>query len=586
MNKKTFLVTIFLIILIVGTIHFVHPEGVSYCCEKTTDGAWCQNAEQSQCMSSPYLSAPTSCESTSYCKLGTCINSQEGTCLENTPKVVCENNHGVWSDKSSNELPQCRLGCCLIGDQAAYVTQTRCKRLSSFTGVKINFRKDIQDEFTCIASATSEAKGACVFEKNSERTCKMTTKKQCLARQQDNQGGNNGKGIINNLFGGKKEENQTGETTVTFHEGYLCSATSLGTNCGPRGGTTCVKGKDQVYFIDTCGQIANIYDYSKRNDENYWTYIKDPSESCGAESENGNANSKTCGNCDYYAGSTCQAYRKANAPRPKYGNYICKDLSCEYKGKTYKHGEVWCDTNTKEGLSQFLPGSESFRLLCYDGEVTVEPCDPWRASVCVQSEVNGFKYAACQANKWQYCTQQDNEKDCENTEKRDCKWIEGYSILRDDKGNELKLENTKGYKVKASCVPKYSPGFNFWESQSQASQNGRSSESTNLCNVGTYSCVVKYRYNIFMDKDNLEKWHTAQKNACVENCKCLPGYNGENNGNGKNKCNPGHGCESNEEFLKSIQGICGAMGDCGVSVNYAGSEGYYDEYKIDFSDIQ
>ena len=577
-NNKKFLIII-LFLLIISLVGFIQSQntGVSYCCEKTTNGAWCQNAEQSQCISS-YPNSPTSCESTSYCKLGTCINSQEGTCLENTPKIVCENNHGVWSDKSSDELPQCQLGCCLIGDQAAYVTQTRCERLSSFTGVKINFRKDIQDEFSCIASAASEAKGACVFEKNSERTCKITTKKQCLSYQQNNQAGNSGKGIIKNLFGGKKEQNQTGETTVTFHEGYLCSATSLGTNCGPKGGTTCVKGKDQVYFLDTCGNLANIYDSSKLNDENYWTYIKDPSESCGSNSAN--TNSKTCGNCNYYLGSTCKAYRKTNAPHPKYGNYICGDLSCKYKGETYKHGEVWCDTNTKEGLSKFLPGSESFRLLCYDGEVTVEPCDPWRASVCVQSEINGLKYASCQSNKWQDCTAQDNEKDCLNNETRDCEWVPGHSILKNEDGTEKDVTNLKGEKVKAACVPKYAPGFNFWENPTTAENNNRNSESAGICSTGTRTCIIKYKYGIFKSKKDIEKDPAKQKKYCTENCQCIPGYI---EGEAKN-CKKG--CKSYSDYIKSLQDTCEALGDCGISTNYIGVQGFNDKYKIDFGKVQ
>jgi len=208
----------------------------SYCCEKTTDGAWCQNAPSSDC-NSAFRKTPTSCESTSYCRLGCCYDSQEGTCMENTPQKVCEEGNGIWQSDAECDIPQCTLGCCLIGDQASFVTQTRCKKLASLYGLEINFRTDLGDEVSCIASATSDAKGACVFEKEYARTCIFTTKKECTQ--------------------------MTGNGTTEFHEGYLCSADSLGTVCGPTEKTTCVEGREEVFFVDSCGNLANIYDASK-----------------------------------------------------------------------------------------------------------------------------------------------------------------------------------------------------------------------------------------------------------------------------------------------------------------------------------
>ena len=37
--------------------------------------------------------------------------------------------------------------------------------------------------------------------------------------------------------------------------------------------TTCIEGKDEVYFKDSCGNIANIYDSSKINDKGYWNKV-------------------------------------------------------------------------------------------------------------------------------------------------------------------------------------------------------------------------------------------------------------------------------------------------------------------------
>jgi len=46
------------------------------CCEKTKSGAWCQNTQEDQCDTS-FRKTPTSCDATSYCKLGICVDSAE-----------------------------------------------------------------------------------------------------------------------------------------------------------------------------------------------------------------------------------------------------------------------------------------------------------------------------------------------------------------------------------------------------------------------------------------------------------------------------------------------------------------------------
>ncbi len=430
-------------------ISFISAVEVSYCCEKTNDGAWCQNAPEEKC-DDDYRKVPTSCEATSYCRLGCCYDSQEGTCMENTPQKVCEDSGGVWAENAECDIPQCSLGCCLIGDQAAFVTQTRCKRLSSIYGLEIDFRTNIQSEIECISSAASDVKGACVFEKEFERTCLLLTKRECL------------------------EMKAGSASNVEFHEGYLCSAETLGTNCGPTKKTTCVEGRDEVYFVDSCGNLANIYDATKINDKIYWSEIVSKADGCGFQNSNGNADSASCGNCDYYLGSTCKAYKTGQDTKPTYGDNICRDLSCEYEGKKYQHGETWCADSS--GVRNNLPGSRYFRLVCYNGDVTVEPCADYRQEACLQSDINGFKTAACRVNMWQDCVSQDNEKDCENIDKRDCKWIN------------------------SRCVPNYAPGFDFWNTEGDAQS---------LCSIASATCIVKYEKKIGGD------W------KCVENCHCL-----------------------------------------------------------------
>ena len=440
-NKRIFMLMVFGIFLI-GIISGVGE--VSYCCEKTIEGAWCQNAGEEKC-DNEYRKVPASCEATSYCKLGCCYDSQEGTCMENTPEIVCDSGGGVWESSSDCSIPQCELGCCLIGDQAAFVTQTRCKKLSALYGLETNFRTDITNEISCIASAMPDVKGACIYEEDYAKTCRFLSKKEC-------------------------SELSAGNATK-FHEGFLCSAEILGTNCGASKKTTCVEGRDEVYFVDTCGNLANIYDASKINSKEYWTNIYEKGESCNPGSSN--ANSVSCGNCDYYLGSTCKDYKSAGK-KATYGDNICRDLSCKHDRKNYKHGETWCANSN--GVDKSLPGSRHFRLVCYNGEVSVEPCADFRQETCIESDIDGFKTAACRVNMWQDCVSQDKKKDCENTDRRDCKW------------------------VKDICVPLYAPGFNFWETEGDAES---------LCSMANTECVVKY-----------EKKLTGSK-KCVENCECL-----------------------------------------------------------------
>ncbi len=531
---------VFGIVLALGIIFLannINAAGVSYCCEKTiqqsdgSGGAWCQNVPDiSQCDNSNGLRVvPTSCEATSYCKLGTCVNPIEGVCMENTPQRTCEEpqgkTKGLWFNSAPDKIPQCQLGCCIIGEQAAFTTQTRCKQLSSLYGLESNYRTDIKTESQCIASAFSELKGACVFEDNLQRACRFTTKGECDALK-------------------------TEKKNVDFHQNSLCSDEKLGTICGPSVKTKIVDGRDEVFFVDTCGNTANIYDANRQNDRTYWDEIIPKAESCGFNDANGNANSATCGNCDYLLGSTGALFdRFRDSTAPKFGDYICRNLNCKFDSngdgtlEDFKHGETWCAPSPgTSGISvnndgsviqkninsakENVPGSRYFREVCYNGEVTIEPCADFRQEICIQSSIQTssteqFRTAACRVNKWQDCIAQSTQKDCENSEKRDCSW--------------------NGER----CAPKYSPGFNFWEENTDAGS---------LCIQASQNCVVKVKKNIkgiLEGKTINEMCKDRDNSGDVEGCDCLT-----------------------DEWIQNANNLCLAMGDCGASVNYINKNGF------------
>jgi hypothetical protein len=351
MRKNLILVTLILGIFLLGI-----ASAATYCCEKTKQGAWCQNVNSESLCDAGFRKIPAACDATSYCKTGTCINGQEGTCMPST-QAVCEQNYGYWSEKLKAELPQCQPGCCLIGDQAAFVTQVSCSRMSSLYGVESNWQPNVNSELECLASANPRAKGACVFTKNYAKACTSSTKKDCQTTAKN-----------------------SAYSDVTFHEDYLCSSQELGAICAKTTNTQCDE-KNDVRFVDSCGNLANIYASSKINDENYWTKIQEPG--CTSSNNPSNKNSATCGDCDYLSGSMCK--KKATGDSVNAGNYICKDLDCKgYSGQGFdgntkypKHGETWCATDTIT-TDNNAPGSTYFKLACYNGEVTKEECDSTR----------------------------------------------------------------------------------------------------------------------------------------------------------------------------------------------------------------
>ncbi len=486
----TLIIFISFLALNVNLVFAQESQSPTVCCEKTISGLYCQDVPASQCDSGA-RQVPTSCKATSYCKPGTCFDSSQGTCLDNTPQNVCNLNNGIWTDKPA---PQCELGCCVVGDQAAFVTLTRCKKLSSSLGLETNYKKDIKDEVSCISSVLGQEKGACVFESEFQKTCRLTTRADCS--------------------GGVSGNNQKGD----FFPNKLCSAEELGTNCGPSEKTMCVAGKEEVYFVDTCGNPANIYDSSKVNDKEYWTDIKDKTESCNPNAEN--ANNPNCGNCNYIQGSFCRETTRTST-QATYGDNICGDLNCvDSKGTKRKHGESWCVNDDKGVLdkSNNAVGSRYYKHICINGEEVLEACADFRQQECIEDKITTtggeFSQAACRVNRWQECTAQTSKSDCENTDKRDCTW--------------------NGEK----CIPLNSPGLKFWEGN----------ETAAICNQASVTCTATSTKGLFGG----EKW--------------------------SGDCVTGSGSISTA-WAEKVGGVCYAMGDCSGNlgqnnkINWLGDKG-------------
>ena len=58
---------------------------------------------------------------------GCCFDDNEGLCSPNSQKTECEaEDDGKFYRDVSCNINQCILGCCLIGTESQFVTQTRC----------------------------------------------------------------------------------------------------------------------------------------------------------------------------------------------------------------------------------------------------------------------------------------------------------------------------------------------------------------------------------------------------------------------------------------------------------------------------
>lgn len=489
MNGKLLVLSAFMF-FIFGIASFVSAQAVDpeVCCEKTNAGLYCQNVPESQCSPGSQKS-PTSCESTSFCRIGTCYSGVEGTCTD-SPQTVCNARNATWSPAAP---AQCNLGCCTLGDQASFVSLVRCKRLASFLGISVNYNKGITNEAACILSVRNQDKGACVYEFEFEKTCKFTTRESCSSG-------------INGTGGG------------TFYKDKLCTARDLGTVCSPTGNTACLPGKEEVYYIDSCGNPGNVYDSSKKSDLNYWNNIVKPENGCNPN--DANINSKTCGNCNYMKGSICRAAAKSN--KPTFGNNICTNLNCvDAKGKARRHGESWCEYDDAGGKNdgKNSVGSRYFKHVCENGQEVVENCADFRQEECIQDKITApdgyeFQQAACRVNRWQDCLGQESKEDCENGDRRDCLWRIGLSPVSATAG---------------TCLPKNPPGLQFWSGE----------EAKKQCAQANVKLNIVYEKGLF-DKSG----------DCKQNCMGL-----------------------DQEWINSRALMCNAMGDCGPNINWESASG-------------
>ena len=464
-----------------------------FCCERTKSGAICQTAGEEQC-DKDYKFVSKRCEETSFCAVGCCAK-ESGVCTENAPASSCQLGRGTFfTGKSCDEINFCLKGCCIIGDQYVFTTDSRCRLLAQDFGVSNpEYRVDITSEAACIALRDQDAEGCCVIGGSFQ----FTTQRDCSTKRGD------------------------------FNEGMLCSNSALDSRCERQETTACAEGKDEVYWFDSCGNRENIYDSNKDRSWNNGRVLQ-KEQSCNAKSNN--VNNPNCGNCNFLGSSVCGRADSTTAS-PRFGEYICKDLTCrdtiEKDGKPgrRKTGESWCVYDSETGQGQDVVGSRHWRALCINGEQIIEPCSDQRQEVCVEGSVKvgetTFTEAACLTNRWRECLGVQEQEACESNS--GCFWFDAPN------------QNWVGFRNN-TCVPRTPPGLDVSSLLNGDQGLGSATGAALVCGQGSFACKVK-----------MKSGGLFTTGGCRSNCECIT-----------------------DKWREAMNDRCMALGDCGASINLAG----------------
>ncbi|MEK6940667.1 MAG: hypothetical protein AABW49_02095 [Nanoarchaeota archaeon] len=545
---KTQYILIIVLILLAMPISLGQTDSKA-CCELTRAGDTCVFTDFSNCDTNGRV-AFTSCEQTNFCQLGCCFSSEEGSCSRNTPRASCEQATGTsFVNNPTCDIAACQRGCCLIGDEAFFVTQTQCKQVGSqFPDANVEYNPALSTEASCLEASRSLEVGCCV----TDDLATFTTRESC------NQG--------NEAVG----TNESKVSKSGFYPNMLCSNDRLQSGCARQHHTECYDGK--VYWFDSCGNRENIYDANKDKSYNRGIVLS-VEESCIA-----GTNDPSCGNCDYFKGNLC-----GEAPRdvkPDSGDLACISLDCSdtesfefspSSGGEKKHGESWCVYDYQPGAGSDRPGSRHYRHSCIAGKEMVEDCRDYREDICIQGVIgqealmtleglrtNGGDYvqAACRDNRWEECIKLSNKGECDNEDLFDCFWLEG-TLTNITKPFTTNVGREEVVTPPGACVPQVPPGLVHWNDETENVDLGKENvpalqeaknpigdqperDATAICAEATRECVVVY------EQGGWEKLF-GDKGKCVSNCHC-----------------------EKRDWILAVADYCQAQGDCGADYNIRG----------------
>jgi len=480
---KIFLFGVFIFLGVFGSAE----EG---CCELTVDQTSCLFVEESECSSGANF-FPSPCSATTFCSQGCCYNPVTQAFFAGASSQDCDDGM-IWDSDPNCNIEGLEEGCCVLEDRVEYVTQGQCELYTPAGTGSVDWRSGLSLS-ECTILAHSGDYGACVF---SDGDCDFIKGEDCGSR------------------GGE------------FVLDALCTAEELNTICEPTNQTTCVDWADQVYFIDSCNNPANIYDSTAGDYQAYWENVIESDDSCNAGASDGNANSPSCGNCERFSGGFCSPAAPDNF-EPDSGNNYCKGTSCEHDGVIYENGQSWCVYDGVIGNGDDIVGSKHWLYNCNFGEIGIEGCGSYRNKICVQQntevdEVIVNVEASCVNNDWSYCV--DLNKDLSSAEDKE----EAYADCVNAPQCKIEQIDIDEWFNISGCVPKFPGGRGFSEDAIES--------TTEDCEVANLQCRVYPM--IYPVSDDCEK----------------------------------------PEFAIKMNDFCRKLGDCGGEVNILGD--YENNFEI------
>ncbi len=428
------------------------------CCEKAKDGIFCKNAPPSECSTGSGLRiAPTECELTDFCEFGCCISDKIGSCSKNTPKNKCAMENGTFKPSLMCNVEDCRLGCCVIGEQTQWTTQGNCKFKTNAQNkdIPMEWRTDetSNSEIKCLYLSEKNKEGACLYDSGTEKKCVYTTLDDCISR--------------------------TGSEGNFDKEGRYCSNPALNTTCKAKDYKGCVEGREDVFWFDSCGNYEDADDDCNLFGGTY----------CGKDL----TGNYVCKNVDCVV----------DGKKRKNG-----EAWCEYDGAigVEKSTPLSSGRPEKEVLAggsygRDTVGSRHVKHICYMGTERIEPCDDYRNQICVETQDNtkssgSFSQASCRVNNWRLCMGYNS------------KHVDAM-ISKCNKNPDCFVKHVKmggGFDFKV-CLPAYPPGFNLGDENIEMNQLSVPNSGSGICSMATQRCTETWVCGIFGC-------------FCVENCDC------------------------------------------------------------------
>ena len=544
-EKKETWLSKFLKILSKENIPLVSATEQVGCCLETKVGQYCQEVLESQCESDFSIE---SCESRDECQLGCCYDEAETIFTKNAYNFRCA---GLWDEEPSCNIPEAQEGCCHYGSTTAFVTQGRCKELTqTITKWDTGYEWDSHiPESICVMIPLLETKGACI---NGD-SCIHTTYKEC-------------------------EEKYDG----SFRENLLCTAPELNTGCKPTEFTVCSNNK--VFFQDSCGNTANLYDASKLDDTNYWTYISPVYDSC-------NEQDSSCGNCDGLE-TICEASSATKASCVDIGCYFTHPITWETA--EYQHGDEWCVYESQIGDGHDVPGSEHYIARCNYGEVEYSSLQSGRKKICTTlsaSTSDGsytFEKTMDQANgdlgclyiNKEYTDTYERIEACEEqpycevgmiwftsedeSEDDVAEYITDLTEIKKRLAQNAELKEKKQTEEVTYCYSSYPSNTNAGCAMATMSFDVDLTFDWLRCDYeGENTCEEGDGEKVICKEGVCYDWAKVRRRPNLGYDKYLVQM-------GDVACKDGDCYAFNQEFLEVMNNYCTSLGDCGVSANVGG----------------